>query len=224
MKTNLNFTRGEWIAAVALLVIILFSYLFYFLYDSKARPPLQYEQYEAMFDQFNQQQAALQDSFRAAYQHNFSFGRYDTSKTNHKKSKGPLYSIQKIDINQCDTNDIVVIPQFGSKRAARLVEYRDQLGGFHSLSQVREVYILQDVDLNLLEKYFFVNPSDVKQININTATFQELRNHPYFDVYLTKVILNYRSKNGNITSLEQLQSITHAYPELMEKLKPYIVF
>ena len=136
----------------------------------------------------------------------------------------PMYEIVKINLNHCDSTDITVVPMFGSKRAARLVEYRDKLGGFHSLSQLREVFVLQDIPMDLLEKYFVVHPADIRKININTATYKEMVNHPYFDAYLTKTILNYRSRNGDITSFEELQQITHAYPELMEKLRWYVVF
>ncbi len=227
MKKNLNFTRGEWVAALVLLALVLASYLVYYLYDTKSPPPLDYARYEAAFDSFNNQQAALRDSAENAWKQRYErrpYVRGDTNSKFKKTPKAPLYDIVKVDLNRCDTNDIVVVPQFGSKRAARLVEYRDRLGGFYSLNQIREVYVLQDIDMQLVEKYFYLGPSEVRKININTASYKELVSHPYFDAYLTKVILNYRGKNGNITSFEQLQSITHAYPELMDKLKHYVVF
>ena len=130
----------------------------------------------------------------------------------------------KIDLNRCDTSDIMRVPTFGSKRAQKLVEYRERLGGFYSLAQVREVFVLQDMDVSHLEKYFYVNAGDVRKININTATYKEMVAHPYFDAYLTKTILHYREQHGAIHSLEELQQVTHAYPELMEKLRHYVVF
>ena len=61
-------------------------------------------------------------------------------------------------------------------------------------------------------------------MNVNTASYQELVSHPYFDAYLTKLILRHREKNGPIRNLDELQQITHAYPDLIEKLRPYICF
>ena len=110
------------------------------------------------------------------------------------------------------------------KRAQKLVEYRERLGGFHSFSQLQEVYVLQNVDLNLCEKYFTLSPTAIRKIHINTATYKQLIAHPYIDAYLTKTIISYREKNGPIHNMEEFQQVTHAYQELVEKLRPYLAF
>ena len=224
MKAKFNFTGGEWVASLILAGFILFCYLFYFLYDGKTSPSTDMAQYAAVFEAFNQRQDLLRDSLAMVRRNSYP-NRSGTGDTVPRKAaKQPMYEIVKINLNHCDSTDITVVPMFGSKRAARLVEYRDKLGGFYSLSQLREVFVLQDIPMDLLEKYFVVHPVDIRKININTATYKEMVNHPYFDAYLTKTILNYRSRNGDITSFEELQQITHAYPELMEKLRWYVVF
>lgn len=228
MKWNMNFTRGEWVAALALLALMLAGYLFYALYD-RPRPVAEMGRYAAVFEEFNRQQALLRDSVEAARArrgHDYSrpWSIRDTNPKNGRSVKKPMYDIVRLDLNRCDTGDIVVVPLFGSKRATRLVEYRDKLGGFYSLAQVREVYVLQDMDISHMEKYFYVNSGDVRKININTATYKEMVSHPYFDAYLTKTILHYREQHGAIHSLEELQQVTHAYPELIEKLRHYVVF
>lgn len=224
MKTKFNFTSGEWVASLFLAGFILFSYLFYFLYDGKKKPSTDMVQYASVFEAFNLRQEQIRDSLALARRASYSNRSSSGDTTPRKAAKQPMYEIVKIDLNRCDSTDITVVPMFGSKRAARLIEYRDKLGGFHSLLQLREVYVLQDIPMDLLEKYFVVNSADVRKININTATYKEMVNHPYFDAYLTKTILNYRAKNGDITSFNELQRITHAYPELMEKLRWYVVF
>ena len=227
MKNNLNFTRGEWVAALVLLAVILASYIIYYMYDIEKTPPVDMSGRAEVLVAFNERQAALKDSMEEAYKLRYERRPYACQDTNpkfKKTEKKPMYEIVKIDLNHCDTNDIVVVPTFGSKRAARLVEYRDRVGGFYSLEQLREVYVLQNIDMALMEKYFWVRANDVRKININTASYKELSSHPYFDAYLTKTIINYRTKNGKIDSFEKLQQITHAYPELMDKLKHYVVF
>lgn len=227
MKNNINFTRGEWVAALSLLAFTMAGYLFYYLYEGHRLSRMDLSVYAAQFEMFNRQQALLNDSLAVTKAARWHQGRSVPPDSTHKRTvdaRKPLYDIVKIDINHCDTDDIVVVPLFGSKRAARLVEYRDRLGGFYSLEQMREVYVLQDIDMEHVAKYFTLRPGDVRKININTASYKELVSHPYFDAYLTKTILNYREKHGKIESFEQLQQITHAYPELMEKLRHYIVF
>ena len=166
---------------------------------------------------------SLSDIRRQA--HNYRpASRSDTLPPSKSQGKKPLYEIVKIDLNSCDTNDLVTVPQFGSKRAAKLVEYRDKLGGFHSLSQLQEVYVMQSIDTVKLKDYLYINKQKIRKLNINIATYQELVSHPYIDGYLTKLIIRHREQNGPIHDLDELQRITHAYPELIEKLKPYVVF
>lgn len=223
-KIKIHFTKGEWAAAVTLLLMTVSSYLFYYLYDTYKKPAIDFAAVEADFLAFQEEQEQLQLAMEAQRQSkNFHHNHY-YSDSLPKKTKKQMYDIVKIDLNHCDTNDIVVVPQFGSKRAAKLVEYRDKLGGFYDLSQLKEVYVLQNLDVDFLQQYFYVRKSDVKKININKASYKELISHPYFDAYLTKTIINYRSKNKPINSFEELQSVTHAYPELMDKLKYYIIF
>lgn len=225
MKANLNFTKGEWVAAMTLLAVTIASYLFYYLYDGHRKPPIDPSEYASIFTEFEQEQERLNDSAaQARTSFHSSKKHYEGRDTLPRKGKQRLYDIVKIDVNSCDSTDLTAVPGFGSKRAARLVEYRDKLGGFHSLSQLREVYVLQNMDEKIWNTYLTVSPNKIRKINVNTATYQELIRHPYFDAYLTKTILNYRQKNGKISSLEQLQRITHAYPELIEKLKPYLEF
>lgn len=231
MKTKLHFTRGEWAAALFLLTVILASNIFYFFYEDHRKPPYDVHQYETLFMEFAQEQQRLSDSMDEARQRQWQaqYGgrhknRSDTLPPFHKQERKPMYDIVKLDLNSCDTNDLLTVPQFGSKRAAKLVEYRDKLGGFYSYAQLQEVYVMQNIDTHKLKNYLYFNKQKIKKLNINTATYKELVSHPYIDAYLTKLILNHREKKGPIRDLHELQQITHAYPELIQKLKPYLLF
>jgi hypothetical protein len=98
------------------------------------------------------------------------------------------------------------------------------LGGFFSFEQVKEVYILQNMEVEFLKKYFTLDISLIHKILINTATYKELVSHPYIDSYLAKLIINHRDKKGKFSSMEEVQKSTHAYQELIEKLQYYIEF
>ena len=231
MKTKLHFTRGEWAAALFLLTVILASNIFYFFYENNRKLPYDVHQYETLFQEFAQEQQRLSDSLemtrqqkRTPYYNDQPKIRSDTLLPLQKQERKPMYDIVKVDLNNCDTNDLLSVPQFGSKRAAKLVEYREKLGGFYCYAQLQEVYVMQNIDTNKLKDYLYINRQKIKKININTATYKELVSHPYIDAYLTKLILQHREKKGPIRDLNELQQITHAYPELIEKLRPYITF
>ena len=227
MKTKFHFTRGEWAAALLLLTVMLASNFFYFYGDIPSKPPYDVHRYEAQFREFAMMQQRMDDSLAALRRRQYSEQpriRADTLPPFKQQDRKPMYDIVRLDLNSCDTNELVTVPQFGSKRAAKLVEYREKLGGFHHFSQLQEVYVLQNIDTAKLKTFLFIDKSKIRKLNINTATYQELVAHPYIDAYLTKLILRHREKNGPIHDLDELQRITHAYPELIEKLKPYLVF
>lgn len=223
MKTKFEFTQGEKAAAIALLAFIVVSYTVYFLYDAKADTSQRFDADISVIEEFNRRQ----DSLRLARQQEHSPYRPDWKADTIPKGKNKrqrLYDIVKIDLNSCDSNDIMTVPGFGSKRAAKLIEYRDRLGGFYDLSQLKEVYVLKDMDSAYIAQYFKVSSGAVRRININEADYAAMVKHPYFDAYLTRTILNYRSKHGSIGSMEELQKVTHAYPELMRRLRHYVSF
>lgn len=227
MKTRFHFTRGEWAAALLMLTVILASNIFYFFYDIPLKPSLDVHLYETQFQQFAMEQQCMEDSLNALRQQFYDRrekNRSDTLPPFKRQVRKPMYDIVRIDLNSCDTDELVTVPQFGSKRAAKLIEYRDRLGGISSFSQLQEVYVLQNVDTIKLKEYLYINKLKIRKLNVNTATYQELIAHPYIDSYLTKLIIHHRERNGPIRDLDELQRITHAYPELIEKLRPYLVF
>lgn len=251
MKNFFGTSRGEFFATITLLLLILASFVFFFTYDKKRVRETDFTEFQLKVEEFYAQQQAYADSMAAAraardsafarryaQSRNHFFHQYPKYQSKHQYSKyqyddttklKPLekkksYSILKVDLNDCDTSDIMRVPQFGSKRAQKIVEYRKKLGGFHSLNQLHEIYILQNVDLKYCEKYFYVNQQEIKKIHVNSASYKEMVSHPYFDAYLVKTILQYRSQNGKIKDLQEFRQVTHAYAELMQKLSPYLAF
>ena len=233
-----DFTRGEWIAAATLLLFIVLQLLVSFLFELHPSKPVDFTEFKEFVNQFETRQQFLEDSIENArkdrYANNYQQNRkeyqpYDSLKNRkntpfEKQEKKPQYTIVKLELNLCDTSDIVVVPQFGTKRALKLVEYRENLGGFYAFEQIKEVYMLQNIDIELLKKYFTLDVSLIRKININTATYKELVSHPYIDSYLAKLIINQREKNGKYSSLEEVQKATNAYQELMKKLRYYVEF
>ena len=219
MKFDWQFSKMEWMGIVSLTVFILFAFGFYYLYEVRGAVGGDYAVFAEEMRLFQAEQQRLADS--AAHSLDTPRTRAPTWKKNGLQQ---YYEIVKMDLNGCDTTDIMTVPRFGSKRARRLVEYRERLGGFYSFDQVHEVFVLQDMDIAHLEKYFYLDKKKVRKIKINSADYKTLSSHPYFDAYLTKMVMAYREKHGRVSSMEELQECTHAYQELIDKLAPYIEF
>lgn len=213
MKSFFNFTSSELSGAITISVVIFILILYLFFGGQRISSHEIPSSFLLLAEQLEKQEVPM-----------YGNSPSDSIKNKQKTPKKLEYEIIKLNINRCDTTDVKGIPQFGSARAAKLIEYRDRMGGFHSLSQVQEVFILQSIEVEFLEQYFFIKPSDVKKIKINTATYEELKTHPYFDAYLAKQVLKYRETQGRIKSLEDFQRATNAYGSLVEKLRPYLDF
>lgn len=240
MRSFFNFSRGEWIAAIFITIVLSSLLILKNVYPKRQNTLPLSEHYVQDIERFIIRQRLLADSversrlFAKEHRHHTSQNRNrqqsgflsgiipdDSVK---RKPKSPSYAIVKVELNSCDTSDITVIPLFGAKRAAKIVEYRERLGGFHSLEQLHEIFVLQNITMEHIEKYFTVNSKSVEKIAINKAEYAALVRHPYFDSYLAKTVLQYRQKSGKIDDMEQFRTITHAYQELIDKLTPYLEF
>ncbi len=131
-----------------------------------------------------------------------------------------------IEINTADTSAFKTIPNVGSGFAKRIVKYRDILGGFYSIEQLKEVY---EIDENLFLKIspFLTISEDkikIKKITVNQSSLDRLRAHPYINFYQAKAIIEIRKKKGKINDISEL-SLLEEFPEKdIERLKYYLSF
>ncbi len=110
----------------------------------------------------------------------------------------------RIDVNRACSNDLMKIKGIGPVFSERIIKYRNLLGGFTHLDQLKEVYGLKDIDLKLVENYLFVDSANVNKINLNKISKYELKNHPYISSYQAEAIIEYRSYKGEIATLKEI--------------------
>ncbi|MGB0522179.1 MAG: ComEA family DNA-binding protein [Flammeovirgaceae bacterium] len=143
-------------------------------------------------------------------------------------AKNKLYSpkpfLTPFDLALADTTQLKKIRGIGSKLSARIVKYRDKLGGFHSLNQLQEVYGLQPEVIAELKKYALLEHPTIQQIPINTADVKTLAQHPYISYKLAHVIVNYREQHGAYTQVDDLKAIKLIKQAFIDKIKPYLNF
>ncbi len=132
------------------------------------------------------------------------------------------YSSQTIDVNTSDTSAYISLPGIGSKLAQRIVAFRDKLGGFYSVDQIKETYGLPDSTfMKIKPRLILTNPS-IKQININIATLDEMRSHPYIRYAIGNAILQYRTQHGNFSSVDDIKKIMVITDDVFTKVSPYL--
>ena len=128
-----------------------------------------------------------------------------------------------VDINIADTTQFIALPGIGSKLASRIVNFREKLGGFYSVDQIGEVYGLQDSTFQKIKPFLHLTVGPIKTININTATKDEMKSHPYIRWALANALVEYRNQHGNYTSIEDIKKMSAISDDVFAKLKPYIV-
>jgi competence ComEA-like helix-hairpin-helix protein len=135
----------------------------------------------------------------------------------------PIYKPKApIDINDADSTALISLPGIGSKLAARIVSFREKLGGFHSIEQIAETYGLADSTFQKIRTLLTVLNTQPRKININTATLETLKQHPYIRWSIASAIIRYREQHGPFASLAGLQQIAAITPDVYNKLLPYV--
>ncbi len=130
------------------------------------------------------------------------------------------YSV--VDINSADTTALIALPGIGSKLAARIIAFRDKLGGFYSVTQVGETFGLPDSTFQKIKQYLKLETTSVRKININTATVDELKVHPYIRYSLANPIVAYRNEHGPFAKVEDIKKVMAVTDEIYNKIAPYI--
>jgi len=67
-----------------------------------------------------------------------------------------------------------------------------------------------------------IENASLKMININKATNEELKSHPYIRWNLAKLIVAYRNEHGPFNTLQELKNIVVITEEIYEKMKYYL--
>ena len=132
------------------------------------------------------------------------------------------YTPAVVDINRADTTAFIALPGIGSRLAARIVAFREKLGGFYSVDQLKEVYGLADSVFQKIISYLELKDPSVKQININTATEEDLKAHPYIRYVLAKPIVAYRNAHGKFEKVEDLKKVMAVTERDYGKVKNYL--
>jgi len=130
-----------------------------------------------------------------------------------------------INLNEADSALLESLPGIGERLSARIIKYRDRLGGFYDVAQLKEVYGLQDSILTVLDsRVFVVANAAVKKLDVNRCSYADFRRHPYMGHAFTKSLVAFRQTHGDIKTLEALYQLVAVKKEEIERMKPYFSF
>lgn len=126
-----------------------------------------------------------------------------------------------IELNSADSIQLKQLPGIGDVLSKRIAKYRDLLGGFYSVSQLKEVYGLSEQTIRLIEDKVTVDVARIRKLDINFADVNELSRHPYLQKNLARQIVKFRNRNGSIRDLITLRDSMILNIDEYNRIKPY---
>ena len=129
-----------------------------------------------------------------------------------------------INVNDADTNSWMEVRGIGPVFSKRIVKFRDALGGFHDINQLKEVYGIPEDILDRIYQQIQLMPKSHKRILINQISIDSLAKHPYVRYKRARTIINYRVQHGNFKELADLKKILSLDEEFFIKIEPYLDF
>jgi DNA uptake protein ComE-like DNA-binding protein len=127
-----------------------------------------------------------------------------------------------LELNSSDSIQLLEVKGIGPVFASRIIRFRNLLGGYSSVSQLKEVYGMKPEYFETVSLFFTVDPSTIKTFNINFSTVQELGRHPYIGFKTARKILKLRDLKGKFKSSDDLMTVVAA--DTLVKLSPYLRF
>ena len=129
---------------------------------------------------------------------------------------------EQIDINNADTSDFIRLPGIGSKLAARIISFRSKLGGFYKVEQVGETFGLPDSTFQKIRVFLRLENAVVRKIDINNATVDEMKRHPYFKYEIANAIVLFRNEHGAYSAPADLKKVMAINNDVFEKIIRYV--
>lgn len=128
-----------------------------------------------------------------------------------------------IDLNHCDTTELLYIRGIGRYTAIRIVQYREQLGGYYSPLQLLDEPFAQ-CHLDTLLTRFTADTTAIHPMHVNSCSIDVLQRHPYLRYNQAKAIYNLRRQRVRLKGIEDIQLIPELPDSVLLRLVPYLSF
>ena len=129
-----------------------------------------------------------------------------------------------IELNAADTFALQYIRGIGAYTAARIVQYRQELGGYVSPEQIREISSLRGVNPDSILPHLTANPDSVHPLRVNYCSIERLQRHPYISFTQAKAIYTLRRNRLKLKGLDDLKNLDCLNDSILLRLSPYLSF
>lgn len=130
-------------------------------------------------------------------------------------------TIDTVNINLAGKQELMRLPGIGAYYADKIIEHRQKLGGYIHVDQLLEIWKFGPEKLEKIKEHIKTE-GVINQININKATFDELKLHPYISYKVANSIVKIRQQHGDYKQVSDILKSDWIDRELYEKLEAYL--
>ena len=164
----------------------------------------------------------LLESLETVRSHPSNRKRQKASQRLRRTEQQPQQRQQRVlNLNAADSAALEAMPYIGPVLAARICRFRNALGGFHAVEQLREVWGLKPEAVERLIPMFHTGKGVYHTLCADTATWFELKSHPYIDAKAASAIERYR-RHHPLDSLEALADAIPITDSMIRRWSPYL--
>ncbi len=128
----------------------------------------------------------------------------------------------KIELNAADTLELKQLRGIGSVLSKRIINYRNSLGGFYSVEQLKEVYGISELLFEQIKEYVTVSEEGVKKFSLDKDSISVMSRHPYFKYKQVIVLVNHYRKEKSLKNSDVLNLKVISEKE-WEKMRHYLI-
>ncbi len=126
-----------------------------------------------------------------------------------------------VDLNTASIEELKSLPGIGDFYAKKIVEQRENLGGYIGKHQLLELWKFGSERYDKIEEHIIVS-GGIKKLNINTADIETLKQHPYISYKVANSIVKMRNVHGSYQKIEDILKSVLIDQELFSKIEPYL--
>jgi DNA uptake protein ComE-like DNA-binding protein len=123
-----------------------------------------------------------------------------------------------IDVNQADSVEWTRLPGIGPVFARRIVRFREMMGGFHSLGDLRRVYGLSDTVYLQILPFLRISPRPLDTAMLNHFSPRQLMARLQINYETAQAIVAYRKQMGRFLQVEDLKKLIFIPDSLYQRI------
>ena len=127
------------------------------------------------------------------------------------------------DLNRAGAEEFMKINGVGVVLSARIVKFREALGGFRHPSQLLDVYgLTPEVANRVMAAFAVMDQPEAPRVNLNTAPEAELAALVYLTPEMARALVARRQVEGPYQSLEQIGEVLGLPKDKIERIALYL--